>query len=587
MRGERLLPALAWLRGYGREEALSDTIAASIVTVMLIPQSLAYAMLAGLPPEVGLYASIAPLIAYAAFGSSRTLSVGPVAVISLMTATATAEASARTGADPVGVALALAFLSGLFLVGMGLLRLGFLANLLSHPVISGFITASAILITVSQLPALLGLSVSGHGFPELVVAISASLPALHLQTLALGLAALVLLLLARQYLRGTLRRLRLSATLADGLARAAPMAVVILSILAVQGLDLEAAGVRTVGTIPPGLPPLTLTLPSSALLLELLPAAVLISVVGFVESVSVAQTLAARQRQRIDPNQELVGLGAANLAASATGGFPVTGGFARSVVNFDAGARTPMAGVLTALGIALTALVLTPLFAALPRATLAATIIVAVLSLVDIGAIRRAFAYSRVDFAAQAGTIAVTLAAGVEPGILAGIVLSLLLHIWRTSRPHYAIVGQVPGTEHFRNVLRHAVLTSPHVLSIRIDESLYFANARFLEDLIGRLVAERPQLRHVVLMCSAVNLIDASALESLEAINERLHSAGIDLHLSEVKGPVMDRLRRTDFPGRLTGRVFLSQYDAVRALDPASLGPARPEGVREGAPQSG
>lgn len=294
--------------------------------------------------------------------------------------------------------------------------------------------------------------------------------------------------------------------------------------------------------------------------------AFLISVVGFVESVSVGQTLAAKRRQRIDPDQELIGLGAANIAAGLSSGYPVTGGFARSVVNFDAGAQTPAAGVFTAVGIALAALFLTPLLASLPQATLAATIIVAVLSLVDFGTVRRVFAYSKSDFAAMAATIIVTLGWGVELGIVAGVLLSLLLHLYRTSKPHVAIVGQVPGTEHYRNIERHSVLTRPEVLSIRVDESLYFANSRFLEDTIAAEVAERPAVEQVVLMCSAVNAIDASALESLEEINRRLFDAGIGFHLSEVKGPVMDRLKGTDFLKHLNGQIFLSQHEAVASL---------------------
>jgi len=299
--------------------------------------------------------------------------------------------------------------------------------------------------------------------------------------------------------------------------------------------------------------------------------ALLISVIGFVESVSVAQTLAAKKRQRIVPDQELIGLGAANLGAAFTGGYPVTGGFARSVVNYDAGAVTPAAGVFTAGGIALATLYLTPALYYLPKATLAATIIVAVLSLVDLGALRRTWAYSRSDFAAMLATIGVTLGAGVEAGVLVGVTLSVALHLWRTSRPHWAVVGQVPGTQHFRNVKRHRVITTPDVLSIRVDESLYFPNARFLEDLLAEQVASNPAIRHVVLMCPAVNSIDASALESLEAVNARLAAGGVALHLSEVKGPVMDRLKRSDLLHHLSGQVFLSHFDAMAALAPHTV----------------
>jgi sulfate permease, SulP family len=290
-----------------------------------------------------------------------------------------------------------------------------------------------------------------------------------------------------------------------------------------------------------------------------------------VESVSVAQTLAAKRRERIDPDQELVGLGASNVAAAFSGGYPVTGGFARSVVNFDAGARTPAAGAFTAVGIALGTLFLTPYLYFLPQATLAATIIVAVMSLIDLGVLRRTWVYSKKDFAAVAATILVTLAVGVEAGVLTGVVVSLALFLYRTSRPHMAVVGLVPGTEHFRNVLRHEVRISAHILSLRVDESLYFANARYLEDKLYDMVAQRAELRHVILMCTAVNEIDASALESLEAINQRLDQLGVAFHLSEVKGPVMDQLQRSDFLKHLTGQVFLSQYQAIETLDPGLL----------------
>jgi sulfate permease, SulP family len=352
------------------------------------------------------------------------------------------------------------------------------------------------------------------------------------------------------------------------LARAAPVAVVLVTTLATWSFGLAGHGVKIVGAIPQGLPPLTLPSFDLALWSALAGPALLISIVGFVETVSVAQTLAARKRQRIVPDQELIGLGAANVAASLTGGYPVTGGFARSVVNDDAGAETPAAGVFTAVGILLAALLLTPLLYFLPQATLGATIIVAVLSLVDVKTLAHTWAYSRSDFTALAGTILATLMIGVEAGIVTGVILSLALHLWRTSRPHIAIVGLVPGTQHFRNVDRHKVLISDGLLTLRIDESLYFPNARFLEDRVVTLLAENPKLKHIVLMCSAVNHIDASALDSLDAINRNLLLAGVTFHLSEVKGPVMDRLKRSHLLDALSGKVFLSQYDAIEALAP-------------------
>ena len=562
----RYLPVLDWGRGYNRSILTNDLVAAAIVTIMLIPQSLAYAMLAGLPPEIGLYASILPIVAYALFGTSRALAVGPVAVISLMTLTAASSIAPPGSAQFIAAALVLAFLSGAMLIVMGVLRLGFLANLLSHPVVSGFITASGLIIATSQLKSILGIKASGEAMPELVSTLIANLATTNLPTVIIGVVSTAFLFWVRKGLKLLLVKLGLKARTADLTAKAGPIAAVAVSTLAVVLLDLEAQGVKVVGQIPQSLPPFTVPLFDAELWQRLAIPALLLSVIGFVESVSVAQTLAAKKRQRINPDQELIGLGAANVAAAFTGGYPVTGGFARSVVNFDAGAETPAAGAFTAIGIAVAALFLTPFLASLPIATLAATIIVAVLSLVDFRTPQHIWHYSKPDFAAMAATVLVTLLAGVEPGVIAGVGLSLALFLWRASRPHAAIVGRVPETEHFRNVRRHQVLTDPRILTIRIDESLTYLNARWLEEFVLEQVAEHPKLRHLILMCSAVNAIDASALESIEAINHRLADAGVNLHLSEVKGPVMDALERSHLLHDLTGTVWLSQNKAFAAL---------------------
>ena len=562
----RYLPILGWGRSYDRSVLTDDLIAAVIVTIMLIPQSLAYALLAGLPPVVGLYASILPLVAYAIFGTSRTLAVGPVAVVSLMTASAAGTVAAQGTALYLEAAITLAALSGVMLAVLGFLRLGFLANLLSHPVISGFITASGILIATSQLKHILGVSAGGDTWPAMLGSLAATIGSIDPNTLAIGVPATLFLFWVRKGMKPALVKAGLADRAADIATKAGPVVAVVVTILATIGFDLERRGVELVGAIPRGLPPFALPSTDPDLLAQLWVPALLISTIGFVESVSVAQTLAAKRRQRIAPDQELIGLGASNIASALSGGYPVTGGFARSVVNFDAGAQTPAAGAYTAIGIALAGLFLTPLLYSLPIATLAATIIVAVLSLVDLKTPRRLWSYSKADFAAHLATIGTTLAAGVELGVIAGVAVGLLLYLWRASRPHAAIVGRVPETEHFRNVERHRVLTVPHVLSIRIDESLTYLNARWLEDYVLEQIADRPDLRHVILMCSAVNEIDASGLESLEAINHRLADAGTGLHLSEVKGPVMDRLRRTHFIDDLHGRVFLSQDRAFREL---------------------
>lgn len=559
-------PILDWSRRYNRSSLTSDLIAAVIVTIMLIPQSLAYALLAGLPPEVGLYASILPLIAYAVFGTSNALAVGPVAVISLMTAAAVGRVAAEGSGDYASAAIVLAMLSGLILVGLGLFRLGFVANFLSHPVISGFITASGIIIATGQLGGLLGIPTQGSAMPELVLSILENLSNINFLTLAVGAGSLLLLYVFRKHLRPWLRRLGINDGFATLIVRAGPVLVVLLAMASAALFDLKASGVALVGDVPQGLPLLSLPRLDLPLIQQLLLPALIISIVGFVESVSVAQTLAAKRRERIEPNQELIGLGASNIAAAIGGGYPVTGGFARSVVNFDAGAATPAAGAFTAVGIAVATIVLTPFLALLPKATLAATIVLAVLSLVDFSILRKAYAYSKADFAAVAITLFATLALGVEVGISLGVAASILVFLYRSSKPHAAIVGQVPGTEHYRNIKRHKVHTVPGILSIRVDESLYFANARYLEDLVYAQAAANPELEHVILMCSAVNAIDMSALESLEAINLRLADLGVHFHLSEIKGPVMDHLAETDFLKHLNGQVFLTQHQAVQSL---------------------
>ena len=492
--------------------------------------------------------------------------MGPVAVVSLLTAAAVGQVADAGSMGYAAAALTLALLSGAVLMGLGLLRLGFVANFLSHPVIAGFITASGVLIATSQMKHILGVKASGHTLLEMLRALIGQLPNTNWPTVVIGASATAFLFWVRKGLKPLLMRAGLPARAADLVSKGGPVLAVAATTGAVWALRLDMQGVSIVGVVPQGLPPLTMPDLSPDLVLTLAVPAVMISIIGFVESISVAQTLAAKRRQRIDPNQELIGLGAANIGAAFTGGYPVTGGFSRSVVNYDAGAATPAAGAFTALGLAIAAMALTPLIHFLPKATLAATIIVAVLSLVDFGILRRAWAYSRADFAAVLATILVTLGLGVEAGVSAGVGLSIVLHLLKTSRPHVAEVGLVPGTQHFRNVTRHKVLTDPALLTLRVDESLFFANARFLEDLIQDRIVQGSAVRNVVLMCSAVNEVDFSALESLEAIKERLGEQGIGLHLSEVKGPVMDRLKRSHFLDALNGRVFLSQYDAWQAL---------------------
>lgn len=566
---KRYLPFTDWLFHYKRENLTGDILAGVIVTIMLIPQSLAYAMLAGLPPEYGLYASIVPLFIYGLLGTSRTLSVGPVAVISLLTATALTPFATPGSAEYIKLALLLAAMTGVIQLALGLIRGGFVASLLSHPVVAGFITGSSILIIVSQLRHILGITASSGHLPyESAVSLVENVRDTNPATLAMGVGAIALLLFFRKPARLLLQRLGLSPNTAQIIARTGPALIVLAGMGAIVFFSLDSAyGVKVVGEFPTGLPGLTLPSLDLPVVGSLAPAALAIVLAGYVESVSVGRSLGARRNQTIDPNQELVALGAANIASGFTGGFPVTGGFSRSVVNFDAGANTGLASIITAALIALITLVLAPMFASLPQVVLAATVIVAVAGLVNFRELRRLWKFSRADGALMGLTILTVLGLGVEIGIGVGVGLSLLLYLARASRPHVAVIGRVGDSEHFRNVKRHAVTTYPGLLLLRVDENLFFANTRNVEDRITTELANQPGLKHIVLVFSAVNSVDASALESLEALIVRLREAGVVLHLAEVKGPVMDRFDRVGFSEHLQpGQIFLSTHRAVDAL---------------------
>jgi SulP family sulfate permease len=555
-----------WLRQYQRPWLSGDLTAGLIVTVMLIPQSLAYAMLAGLPPQIGLYASILPLLAYAFFGSSMTLAVGPVAVASLMTASALTPLAAPGSESYIMLAVLMALMSGLILFIAGLLRLGFLAYFLSHPVISGFISGSAILIAVGQLKYLLGISLPSGSIIATVQGLAHQISAINTNTAVIGIAALLFLFFARSALAPLLKAAGLPSKLAELLTKLAPMAVVIMStaIVASTGLD-QSAQVAIVGQVPSGLPSIGLPQISWQQTQALWLPALLISLVGFVESVSVAQSLALKRGQRISPDRELLGIGAANIASAFSGGYPVTGGFARSVVNFSAGANTPAAGVISAVLMAIVISAFTGWFYYLPVSVLAATIIVAVLGLLDWHTLREAWRYDKADAVSLLLTFAGVIFLGVEEGILLGVALSLAVLVWRSSHPHMAVVGRVPGTEHFRNIDRHQVDTLSGLIALRIDESLYFANAQIIEEKVEALIQSNTDTRTVLMILSAVNQLDSTALAMLTDMQKDLAARNITLQFAEVKGPVLDRLRSTPLGEKMHDHIFLSTHEAFVA----------------------
>lgn len=564
----RIIPVLNWGRSYTVDDLPGDLMAGLITAIMLVPQSMAYAMLAGLPAHVGLYAAIAPLILYGIFGSSRALAVGPVAIVSLMTASTLATIAPAGSPDYVAAALALALLNGLVLIALGALRAGFLTNFISHPVISGFTSAAAIVIGLSQARHLFGLEIPRGTGLETIGRLVASLGDTNAWAFGIGVASVAIVIGMRDYLVRLLDRSALPQFATQLICRSGPLVVVALGALVTAELGLdERAGLAIVGAIPSGLPDLSVPEFDWALWQKLLPSAALIAFVGYLESISVAKAVASKKRQKIDADQELIGLGAANIGAAFTGGYPVTGGFSRTMVNFSAGANTPLATFVTAILVAVAVVFFTPMFHYLPRTVLAAIIIVAVTTLIDFKSPVRAWRFNRADGIAQLVTIVVVLGVGVDAGILTGIGLSLALYVWRTSRPHFAVVGQVGATEHYRNVKRHPVRTDPEILLIRIDENLYFANAGYIEDHIIQAMAESPEVSQVVVICSAVNMIDASALETLGELRDNLRHAGVTLHLAEVKGPVLDQLNRTKFIESLVpGEVFLSTHQAVAKL---------------------
>ncbi len=544
---------LDWLRHYRRADLPGDVGAGIIVAMMMIPQGMAYALVAGLPPVAGLYASIAPPLLYALFGTSATQSVGPMAIIALMTASALGPLAAPGSALYAMLAGQLALLSGAVLLACGLLRVGFLANFFSRPVMSGFTLGSSIAIALGQLDTLLG------GAPL----------APHWPSALLGAGAIAFLLLARRYGAGVLRRLGLTPGAADIGARLAPMLLVLAAIVLVTLLHLDQRGVRVIGAVPSGLPQPALPL-ADGYWQALGKPALLIGFMNFLIGMSGAQALAHKRvnqpHEKLHTNRELVGIGLANVGSALSGGFPVTGSLSRSAVNFAAGARTQLAGVISALLLAGALVLPTGWLAPLPLPVLAATIIVAVLGMLDLGTLRTAWHYDRADALALVATGAGVLLLGVESGVVLGLVLSLGAMIWRESRPHIAVLGRIAGTEHFRNVERYPGETEPRVLLLRVDAGLFFGNLEAVATRVEDELAAQPQARHLVLVLSAVNAIDTSALFGLLELNGTLAKRGVTLHLAEVKGPVLDRLRASALLQALTGRVFLSTANAWDAL---------------------
>ena len=561
-----LLPAWRWLRTYSPDKFKSDLLSALIVIAMLVPQGMAYAMLAGLPPIMGLYASILPMIIYAMAGSSPTLSIGPVAIISMMTF-ATLNPLFEVG-SPVYIQAAclLAVMVGVISLLLGVFRFGFLIQLISHPVIKSFIIASALLIALGQFKFLVDVPLKANNIPEFVLSVWQYIRYSNSASLIFGLLALIFLIYLPKVLQSNAVQSRIGST--AFLTKALPLSLVVISIAAVYFLDLKAVGIKTVGEIPSGFPPLSMPYWNLDLVITLFPGAAMIAMISFVESLSIAQATALQQRSHLNSNQELVALGLSNLSAGLSSAFPVTGSLSRTVVNADAGAKTPLAGVISSLLIVVVNLYFTGFFRDLPLAILAATIIVSIWKLVDFKPFIETWRYSKADGIAMWITFFGVLCIDISTGLLLGIVSTFILLLWRISRPHIAVIGLVEGTQHFRNIQRHHVLTSNKVLSMRIDENLTFLNANTFKGFLINVMSQYADLEHVVINCSSISAIDLSALEMLEDLNAELNKLDIKLHFSEIKGPVMDKLRHSKLLNHLSGRIYLSHFQAMQELSP-------------------
>lgn len=543
-----------------------DLVAAIIVTILLVPQSLAYALLAGLPPQVGIYVSIFPLLAYALLGSSKYLNVGPTAVISIMTA---ASISILPESERLISAAALGVMTGSILLVAWLFKAGFIMNFVSRPVVSAYITGAAILIIISQLKHIFGVNIYSSTALSMLSELIKNMYNINEYSMLIGICAISLLIIINRYLAYSLIRLRIKSRRAKLVGRIAPILIVAIFIMFSSFYNFSNTfDLNVVGEIPKGLPPFSIpVLPYSSLQSLAMPA-VVIAIVAFVDSCSTAQELAARSRSRVDSNKELLSLGASNLVAGMTGGYPINGSMSRSAVNFNAGGKTRFVGLLVAMMMALTAVFLTPILKDLPLAVLAALIIVACFSLVDFKNLWETWVYSRADGITAIATFSSVLIFGVQWGVLVGVILAMALHINSTLLPHMPLVGRFPGTEHYRDSGRFNVETNEIIKTLRVDESLYYANARYLEDRVAQVVEESPDLKDLVLMCTAVNRIDASALSSLEEINKRLKSAEIRLHFSDMQSRVKERLFRSNFLDKLSGQIFLSQHEAMEELGP-------------------
>jgi len=574
-----VLPIVGWLRNYQRSDLGADVVAGLTTAVMLVPQGMGYALLAGLPPIHGLYASVAPILLYAVLGTSRHLAVGPVAMDSILVAGAVGAIATVGTENYVLIAAALGLMVGVTQAALGFMRAGFLVNFLSRPVVAGFTAAAALIIAASQLGHLLGVELPRtHHVHRVVWEAIRSAPSWSWPTIAIGAACISALVISKK------RWPRFPAALA----------VVVAATLAVWLLGLSGQGVAIVGAVPAGLPGFRVPVIDASLVAQLVPAAATIALVSFMEAISVGRTFAQQFRYDIYPNRELIALGFANMAGGVTGGYPIAGGFSRTAVNVRAGAKTQLAALVTCAVVIITLLVLTQAFFYLPKAALSAIIVAAVTGLIDVRGAAEVFRVKRTDFYLLVLTFFATLTLGIQWGILVGVGASVLLFLVRTTRPYFAVLGRIPESQTYLNAARHPQAeTIPGIILVRIDAQFYFGNVSFLKETVRRLVRESEvPVRYFVLEAAGVNGLDSAAAATLAELDEELEAQGTKLVLTRVKGPVRDVLHRTGLLEKLAseGRLYLSTHRAIEVLRSGmALPDLSPEldDIREAADQVG
>ncbi|MGI9325017.1 MAG: SulP family inorganic anion transporter [Pseudomonadales bacterium] len=563
------LPIWGTLARYRREDFDHDLIAGLILGVITVPQAIAYAFLAGLPAQAGLYACLVPMVIYAMLGSSRHLIVGPVAIAALMVASAVGQYAPLYSDAYLGITTVLSLQAGLFLWILRLSQMGGIANLISHAVITGFVNAAAILIVISQLHAFFGISAPASNAAPLLRLndLYNNLDQLNPASVGLGVASIFCMFVVQYAAVPIVRKVFPAITAEHPISKAGPIVVVLLAGLSVWAGNLgETMQVATVGDVPRGLPELTVPPFDLALWLDLAPVSALIAFVAYIESYSVGATLATREKTRVNSHQELIALGAANVGAAFTGAYPVAGSFTRSSVNYQTGARTQISALICMVVIVLVLLFITPAFAHLPHAALAAIIMVSVIGLIDVKHLPEQWRFYREDVITQGVTLVTVLFFSVEAGLITGVLLSIAFFVRESSRPHIVLVGRMPGTEQFKAINRYDVETLGHTAAVRIDENLYFANADRIENKLLKIIERRLGTKHLLLVCSSINTIDISGLEMLYRINDHLDGRGIKLHLSDVKGAPLAKLHKTQFTKALSGSIYFTTDQAIRDL---------------------